>query len=111
MRALGALLILTAATLAWPGEVWAEPNVEVSLDISPSRARVGEMVRLEVRVKTQGGSIQALELEDLQKYPELEIVRHETLRPTQVSFGFGSGVQVESSLAQVYLLRPRAPGE
>ena len=111
MRALGALLILAAASLAWPGEVGAEPNVEVSLDISPSRVRVGEVVRLEVRVKTQGGSIQALELEDLQKYPELEIVRHETLRPTQVSFGFGSGVQVESSLAQVYLLRPRAPGE
>ena len=111
MRALGALLVLAAATFAWPGEVGAEPKVEVSLDISPSRVRVGEKVRLEVRVKTEGGSIETLELEDLKKYPELAIVSHQIVRPMQLSFGFGSGVQVESSLAHVYLLRPRAPGE
>ncbi len=104
-------LVLVATALGWPAPGFAEPEVVVTLDASPLEARVGEMVRLEVRVRVKGGSIEQLGLEDLKKYPELEIISHQTLRPMQVSFGFGSGVQVESSLAHVYILRPTAPGE
>jgi hypothetical protein len=104
------LLFLTAA-LGWAAPAWAEPEVSVTLEASPTEARVGELMRLEVRVSAKGGSIDQLELEDLHKYPELEIVRHNTVRPMSVSFGFGSGVQVESSLSHVYVLRPSAPGE
>jgi len=110
MRAL-MVLAIAAAALGSPAQGFAEPEVIVTLDASPLEARVGEMVRLEVRVRVKGGSIEQLLLEDLQKYPELEIVSHQTVRPMQVSFGFGSGVQVESSLGHVYVLRPTAPGE
>jgi hypothetical protein len=105
------LLVAVAGALAFAAPAFAQPEVSVTLDLTPRQASVGDMVRLEVRVKTRGGSIEALELEDLQKYPELEIVSHQTVRPMQFSFGFGSGVQVESSLGHVYMLRPTAPGE
>jgi len=104
-------LMITVAAFGWPGRSSAQPEVSVTLDASPPEARVGEMVRLEVRVRVKGGSIEDLQLEDLQKYPELEIISHQTVRPMQVSFGFGSGVQVESSLAHVYVLRATAEGE
>jgi hypothetical protein len=68
-------------------------------------------MRLEVRVRTKGGGIEHLKLADLDKYPELEIISHQTVRPTQFSFTIGSGVQVEASVAHVYVLRATAPGE
>jgi len=110
MRTVMALMIAVAA-VAWTSQSFAQPEVDVTLDASPTEARVGEMMRLEVRVRAKGGSIEQLQLDDLQKYPELEIVSHQTLRPMQFSFGFGSGVEVESSLAHVYVLRPTAAGE
>jgi len=111
MRAVAALMMIAAMAFGWPARGLAEPEVDVTLDASPTEARVGEMMRLEVRVRVKGGSIEQLQLEDLQKYPELEIISHQTVRPMQVSFGFGSGVQVESSLGHVYVLRATAPGE
>lgn len=111
MRALFTTSLAVLGMLACATPVLAEPEVSVTLDASPTEARVGEMIRLEVRVRVRGGSIDDLQLNDLKKYPELEIVSHQTVRPMQVSFGFGSGVQVESSLAHVYVLRPAAPGE
>lgn len=100
------------AIVAWaPARATADPEVSVTLDASPSEVRVGELIRLEVRVRVRGASIDGLQLADLRKYQELEIVSHQTVRPMQFSFGFGSGVQVESSLAHVYMVRPTAPGE
>lgn len=110
MRHLLALAVLAIAASA-PTRAAAEPEVNVTLDASPNQARVGELIRLEVRVRVRGGSIDGLQLADLRKYPELEIVSHQTVRPMQFSFGFGSGVQVESSLAHVYMVRPTAPGQ
>lgn len=104
------LAIVAIACLCWAATVAAEPDVTVSLDASPAQVTLGQAVRLEVRVRTRGGSIESLNLDDLRKYPELEIVSHQTVRPMQFSFGFGSGVQVESSLAHVYVLRATAPG-
>ncbi len=105
------LAIVVLTTLCWTAAAAAEPEVTVTLDATPSQVTVGQAVRLEVRVRTQGGSIESLELDDLRKYPELEIVSHQTVRPMQFSFGFGSGVQVESSLAQIYVLRATAAGD
>ena len=110
MRAVIALS-LVAAFFAWPTGGLAQPDVVVTLDASPTEVRVGEMMRLEVQVRVKGGSIEQLRLADLTRYPELEIVSQQTVRPVQLSFGFGSGVQVESSLAHVYVLRATAPGE
>lgn len=104
------LALLAMATLPWATGAAAEPEVTVTLDAMPTEARVGDTMRLEVRVQTRGGRIQDLKLPDLQKYPELEIISHQTMRPMQFSFGFGSGVQMESSFANVYVLRPTVPG-
>jgi len=109
MRLLACALLVMAA-LPWAATAAAEPEVTVSLDATPAEARVGDTMRLEVRVRVRGGSIQGLELSDLKKFPELEILSHQTVRPMQFSFGFGSGVQVESSLANVYVLRATVPG-
>lgn len=103
-------VLLATAALPWAATASAEPEVTVTLDAMPSEARVGETIRLEVRVRARGGRIQNLELRDLEKYPELEIVSHQTLRPMQFSFGFGKGVQMESSLANIYILRAAVPG-
>jgi hypothetical protein len=110
MRAFIAL-VLVGASFGWPTGGRAQPDVVVTLDASPPEVRVGEMMRLEVQVRVKGGSIEQLRLADLTRYPELEIVSQQTVRPVQLSFGFGSGVQVESSLAHVYMLRATAPGE
>lgn len=98
--------------LGWTARAWAEPEVTVTLEATPSQVSFGSTVRLEVRVHARGGRIQDLKLDDLDKYPELEIISHQTVRPMQFSFGFGSGsgVQVESSLANVYVLHPTRPG-
>jgi len=98
--------------LGWTGSAWAEPEVTVTLDATPSQVSFGGTVQLEVRVHARGGRIQDLKLDDLDKYPELEVISHQTVRPMQFSFGFGSGsgVQVESSLANIYVLRPTRPG-
>lgn len=108
IRVLG-LLCFAAAAVGWVAPATAQP--EVTLTASRQELRVGETVRIEVRVQTRGGSIEDLRLDDLQKYPELEVISHQTVRPMQISFGFGSGMQVESSLAHVYVLRASAPGD
>lgn len=108
IRVLG-LLCFAAAAVGWAAPATAQPDV--TLTGSRQELRVGETVRIEVRVQTRGGSIEDLRLDDLQKYPELEVISHQTVRPMQISFGFGSGMQVESSLAHVYVLRASAPGE
>jgi len=105
-----ALAFVAMAALPWAATAAAEPEVTVTLDAAPSEARVGETIRLEVRVRARGGRIQDLKLDDLKKYPELEIISHQTVRPMQFSFGFGSGVQMESSLANVYMLQPTVAG-
>ena len=108
MRLVPAILFASLVLIA--DYAGAQPEVSVTLSASPTEARVGEMIRLEVRVQTQGGSIEGLQLEDLRKYPELEIVSHQTMRPMQFSFGFGRGVQKQSSLAHIYVLRASAEG-
>jgi len=105
-----ALAVLAITALPWDATAAAEPEVTVTLDAAPSEARVGETIRLEVRVHARGGRIEDLQLSDLQKYPELDIISHQTVRPMQFSFGFGAGVQMESSLANVYVLRATVAG-
>jgi len=104
------LAFFVMAALPWAATAAAEPEVTVTLGAVPAEVRIGEATRLEVRVHARGGSIQNLELSDLKKYPELEIVSHQAIRPMQFSFGFGSGVQKESSLANVYILQPLVAG-
>lgn len=103
-------ILLFSVLVLGAAKAFAQPEVRVSLDASPTEARVGDMIRLEVRVQTRGGSIDGLELEDLRKYPELELISHQTMRPMQFSFGFGRGIQTESSLAQIYVFRATAEG-
>ena len=98
------------AALPWGATAAAEPEVTVTLGATPTEVRVGEATRLQVHVQARGGSIESLDLSDLQKYPELDIVSHQTIRPMHFSFGFGSGVQKESSLTNLYVLRPTAAG-
>ena len=110
MIRLATFAFLAMATLPWAATARAEPEVTVTLDATPAEVRVGEATRLEVRVRARGGRIQNLELNDLKKYPELEIVSHQTMRPMQFSFGFGSGVQKESSITNIFVLRPTVAG-
>lgn len=105
-----AFALLATAALPWATAVTAQPEVTVTLRASPGEISVGETTRLEMRVQARGGDIQDLELEDLKKYPELEIISHQTVRPIQFSFGFGSGVQKESSLAHIFVVHPTAAG-
>ncbi|MEM7433849.1 MAG: BatD family protein [Myxococcota bacterium] len=111
MKRLG--IVLCVAMLAWPAHANtadAEPEVSVSLEATPRKVRVGDTFSLEVRASVKGGGLESVRLEDLRKYPELEVVSHQTSRPTQISFGFGSGMQVESSVSHLYAMRPLAPG-
>ena len=110
MTRLLTLALLATATLPWAATAAAEPEVTVTLDVAPAEVRVGETAQLEVRVRARGGSIQGLQLDDLKKHPELEIISHQTARPMQFSFGFGAGVQKESSLAHIFVLRPTVAG-
>ena len=109
MRPLALLFVATSA-MSWSATAAAEPEVTVTLNATPSEARVGDSIRLEVRVRARGGDIEGLQLSDLKKHLDLEIVSHQMMRPMQFSFGFGSGVQKESSLANIYVLLPRAAG-
>ena len=88
----------------------AEPEVSVTLSAAPANASVGDSIRLEVKVTTKGGDIEDLRLDDLRKYPELNILSHQTARPMSFSIGFGSGIKSESSLNHTYLLQANAPG-
>lgn len=105
-----ALLLLCVAALPWEASAAAEPEVTVTLDAMPAEARVGDSIRLEVRVRARGGNIEDLRLNDLKSHLDLDIVSHQTMRPMQFSFGFGRGVQKESSIANIYVLVPRAAG-
>lgn len=104
------LAVLAMVALPWAATASAAPEVTVTLDVAPAEVRVGDTARLEVRVQARGGSIENLQLDDLNKYPELEIVSHQTVRPIQFSFGFGAGVQKESSLAHIFVLHPTVAG-
>lgn len=110
MRRALTLALIALGGFASPPTAWAQPEVEVTLDAAPIEARVGDTIRLEARVRARGARIQSLELADLRKYPELEIVSRQTMRPMQFSFGLGAGVQMESSFAEIYILRPTVPG-
>jgi len=105
-----ALAFLAMAALPWVATAAAEAEVTVTLHVAPAEVSVGDTARLEVRVRARGGSIQDLELGDLKKYPELEIISHQTVRPIHFSFGFGSGVQKESSLAHIFVLHATTAG-
>jgi hypothetical protein len=104
------LAFVAIAALPWAATAAAAPEVMVTLDATPREVRVGEVTRLEVRVRARGGRIQQLHLSDLEKYPELEIISRQTVRPMQFSFGFGSGVQSESSITNIFVLRPTIAG-
>ncbi len=104
------LLLIAIAVLPFGATARAEPEVTVSLSAMPTEARVGDSIRLEVRVRARGGNIEDLQLSDLNKHVELDIVSHQTMRPMQFSFGFGRGVQKESSIANIYVLVPRVAG-
>ena len=110
MKRLLTLVFFALAALPWGATAAAEPEVTVTLGATPTEVRVGEATRLQVHVQARGGSIESLDLSDLQKYPELDIVSQQTIRPMHFSFGFGSGVQKESSLTNLYVLRPTAAG-
>jgi hypothetical protein len=101
---------LSIAILAHAPRATANAQVEVTLNANPRELQVGQTFRLEVRATVKGGSLEALTLEDLKKYPELEVVSHQTARPMQLSFGFGSGMKIESSLSHEYGMRALAPG-
>jgi len=109
MRAAPALSF-ALALLVSHSALAADPEVSVTLNALPANARVGDMIRVEVKVTTRGGDIEDLRLEDLKKYPELEMVSHQTARPMSFSFGFGSGMKSESSLIQTYVLRATTAG-
>jgi hypothetical protein len=105
------LAFVAMTVLPWATTAAAAPEVTVTLSAAPTEVRVGEPTRLEVQVRVRGGGrIQNLELSDLKKYPELEIISHQTMRPMHFSFGFGSGVQKESSINNIYILRPTVAG-
>lgn len=104
------LAVMIICALPWASHARAEPEVTVTLQASPAEVAVGDTLQLEVRVRVRGGGIESLRLADLKRYPELDIVSRQTVRPMQFSFGFGKGVQMESSLAEIYLLRATAPG-
>jgi len=104
------LALATAAAMPWAAPAAATPEVTVTLGATPTQLRVGEVTRLEVSVRARGGRIQKLDLSDLEKYPELEIISRQTVRPMQFSFGFGSKVQKESSITNIFVLRPTIAG-
>ena len=110
MTRLFRMVFLAMAALPWATTAAAEPEVTVTLHVAPAEINVGDTARLEVRVRARGGSIQDLELGDLKKHPELEIISHQIVRPIQFSFGFGSGVQKESSLAHIFVLHATGAG-
>jgi hypothetical protein len=104
------LALVAAAAMPWAAPAAAAPEVTVTLGATPTQLRVGEVTRLEVSVRARGGRIQKLDLSDLEKYPELEIISRQTVRPMQFSFGFGSTVQKESSITNIFVLRPTIAG-
>jgi hypothetical protein len=104
------LALVAAAAMPWAATAAAAPEVTVTLGATPTQLRVGEVTRLEVSVRARGGRIQKLDLSDLEKYPELEIISRQTVRPMQFSFGFGSTVQKESSITNIFVLRPTIAG-
>jgi hypothetical protein len=104
------LALVAAAAMPWAATAAAAPEVTVTLGATPTQLRVGEVTRLEVSVRARGGRIQKLDLSDLEKYPELEIISRQTVRPMQFSFGFGSKVQKESSITNIFVLRPTIAG-
>ena len=104
------LALVAAVAMPWAATAAAAPEVTVTLGATPTQLRVGEVTRLEVSVRARGGRIQKLDLSDLEKYPELEIISRQTVRPMQFSFGFGSTVQKESSITNIFVLRPTIAG-
>jgi len=110
IRPLTFVCLVAIGTLAHGASAAADAEVEVILNATPREVRVGETFVLEVRANVKGGSLEDLTLADLKKYPELDMISHQTARPMQVSFGFGSGMKVESSLSHQYVMRAVSPG-
>lgn len=110
IRALACACLIGIGTLAHGASASADAEAEVFLDATPREVRVGETFVLEVRADIKGGNLEDLTLADLKKHPELQVLSHQTARPMQVSFGFGSGMKVASSLSHKYVMRANATG-
>lgn len=110
-RTVWGLSIVLFALLESGDAAAADAEVAVALRAIPSEVQVGDTFSLEVRADVKGGSLESLTLADLKRYPELEIISHQTSRPMQVSFGFGRGMEVSSSLSHMYTMRALAPGK
>ena len=102
--------LVAIGALAHGTSARADAEAEVILSATPREIRVGQTFSLEVRANVKGGSLEDLTFADLKKYPEFDIISHQTARPMQVSFGFGTGMKVQSSLSHQYAMRALAPG-
>ena len=101
---------MAIGTLTLGATAAADAEAEVFLSATPREVRAGQTFSLEVRANIKGGGLEDLTFADLKKYPELSVISHQTSRPMQVSFGFGSGMKVQSSLSHQYLMRALRPG-
>ncbi len=110
IRPLTLVCLVAIGPLAHCASAKAEADAKILLSATPRELRVGETFALEVRADVKEGSLEDLTFADLKKYPELEIISHQTSRPMQVSFGFGSGMKVQSSLSHRYTMRALAAG-
>ncbi len=110
IRPLTLVCLVAIGPLAHCASAKAEADAKILLSATPRELRVGETFALEVRADVKEGSLEDLTFADLKKYPELEIISHQTSRPMQVSFGFGSGMKVQSSLSHRYTIRALAAG-
>lgn len=110
IRPLTLVFLVAIGPLAHCASAKANAEVRVVLSATPKELRVGETFALQVKANVSEGSLENLTFADLKKYPELDIISHQTSRPMQVSFGFGSGVKVQSSLSHRYTLRALAAG-
>ncbi|MDH3200002.1 MAG: BatD family protein [Myxococcales bacterium] len=110
IRPLTFVCLVAIGALAHGASARADAEAEVILSATPREIRVGETFSLEVRANVKGGSLEDLTFADLKKHPELDIVSHQTARPMQVSFGFGSGMKVQSSLSHQYTMRALSAG-
>lgn len=110
IRPLTFVCLVAIGCLAHGATAAADAEAEVTLSATPRELRTGQTFSLEVRANIKGGGLENLTFADLKKYPELSVISHQMSRPMQVSFGFGSGMKVESSLSHQYLIRALKPG-
>ncbi len=110
IRASTFVCLLAIGALFHGASARADAEAEVILSANPREIRVGETFILEARVNLKGGNLEDFTFADLKKHPELDILAHRTARPMQVSFGFGSGMKVQSSLSHQYTVRAISAG-